>query len=180
MLVLLYRCTTWTLTKWKERKLDGNCTIMLRIVLNKFWRQHPTKQHLYGHLPPISKTIQIRQSREAVHCWGSKDQLICDLFLWTPSYGRGRVGRPARTYLQQLCTDTGCSIEALPKRWTIGTCGERGSGKSYIHTHTYTYKPTYIHTYTCIYKHINTCTFLYTHEYTHTHKNTHKHTYTFT
>ena len=27
--ILLYRCTTWTLTKWLEKKLDGNYTRML-------------------------------------------------------------------------------------------------------------------------------------------------------
>ena len=49
--ILLYGCTTWTLTKRMEKKLDGNYTIMLRAVLNKSRRQHRTKQQLYGHLP---------------------------------------------------------------------------------------------------------------------------------
>ena len=31
------------------KKLDGNYTRMLRAILNKSWRQHPTKQQLYGH-----------------------------------------------------------------------------------------------------------------------------------
>ena len=35
------------------------------------------------------------------------------MLLWTPSHGRARVGRPARTYLQQLCTDTVCSLKDL-------------------------------------------------------------------
>ena len=43
MSVQLYGCTTWTLTKWLEKKLDGNYTRMLRAILNKSWRQHPTK-----------------------------------------------------------------------------------------------------------------------------------------
>ena len=60
VLILLYGCTTWTLTKWMEKKLDGNYTRMLRAILNKSWRQHPTKHQLYGHLPPITKTIQVR------------------------------------------------------------------------------------------------------------------------
>ena len=51
-----------------EGKLDGNCTIMLRAIVNKSWRQHPTKQQLYRHLPPILKTIQIRRTRYAGHC----------------------------------------------------------------------------------------------------------------
>ena len=39
--ILLYGCTTWTLTKRLEKKLDGNYTRMLRGILNKSWRQHP-------------------------------------------------------------------------------------------------------------------------------------------
>ena len=60
MLKLLYGCTTWTLTKHMQKKLDGNYTRILQTILNKSWRQHPTKHQLYGHLPPITKTIKIR------------------------------------------------------------------------------------------------------------------------
>ena len=81
--ILLYGCTTWTLTKWLEKKLDGNYTRMLRAILNKSWRQHPTKHQLYGHLPPITKTIQVRRTRHAGHCWRSRDELIRDELLWT-------------------------------------------------------------------------------------------------
>ena len=98
-----------------EKKLDGNYTRMLRAILNKSWRQHPTKQQLYGHLPPIMKAIQVRRTRHAGHCWRSRDELISDVLLWTPTYGRAKAGRPARTYTQQLCEDTGCSLEDLPK-----------------------------------------------------------------
>ena len=41
--ILLYGCTTWTLTKWLEKKLDGNYTRLLRAILNKSWLQHPTR-----------------------------------------------------------------------------------------------------------------------------------------
>ena len=63
--ILLYGCTTWTLTKRLEKKLDGNYTRMLRAILNKSWQQHPTKHQLYGHLPPITKIIQVRRTRHA-------------------------------------------------------------------------------------------------------------------
>ena len=76
--ILLYGCTIWTLTKRLEKKLDGNYTRMLRAVLNKSWRQHPTRHQVYGHLPPITKTIQVRRTRHAGHCWRSKDELISD------------------------------------------------------------------------------------------------------
>ena len=87
---------------------------MLRSILNKSWRQHPTGHQLYGHLPPITKTIQARRTRHAGHCWRSRDELISDVLLWTPTYGRAKAGRPARTYIHQLCEDTGCSPEDLP------------------------------------------------------------------
>ena len=119
MSILLYGCTTWTLTKRMKKKLDSNYTRMLRAILNKSWRQHPTKQQLYGHLPPITKTIQVRRARHAGHCWRSKDELIRDILLWTPSHGRAKAWRPARTYIQQLCVDTGYSLEDLPGAMNI-------------------------------------------------------------
>ena len=113
--ILLYGCTTWTLTKRLEKKLDGNYTRMLRAILNKSWQQHPTRHQLYGHLPPITKTIQARRTRHAGHYWRSKVELISDVLLWFPAYGQGKAERPARTYIQQLCEDTGCSPEDLPE-----------------------------------------------------------------
>ena len=112
--ILLYGCTTWTLTKRLKKTLDGNYTRMLRTILNKSWRQHPTRHHLYGHLSPITKTIKVRRIRHAGHCWRSRDKLISDVLLWTLTYGRAKTERPARTYIQQQCEDTGCSLEDLP------------------------------------------------------------------
>ena len=91
--ILLYGCTTWTLTKRIEKKPDSNYTRILRVILNKSWRQHPTKKQLYGHLPPITKTIQIRRTGNVGHCWRSKDELIntpVDPFTWT---SKGRMTR---------------------------------------------------------------------------------------
>ena len=88
---------------------------MLRAILNKSWQQHPTRHQLYGHLPPITKSIQVRRTRHAGHCWRSRDELIRDVLLWIPTHGRAKAGRPARTYIQQLCEDTGCCPEDLPR-----------------------------------------------------------------
>ena len=112
--ILLYEFTSWTLTKRLEKKLDGNYTRMMRAILNRSWRQQPTKHQLCGHLPPITKTIQVGWTRHAGHCWRSSDELISDVFLWTPTYGRAKAGQLARTYIQQLCEDTECSPEDLP------------------------------------------------------------------
>ena len=98
-----------------KKKLDGNFTRMLRAILNKSWRQHHTKQPLYGHLQPIMKTIKVGWTRHARHCRRSKDELISNVLLWTFSHGQAKAGWPARTYIQQLCADMGCSPEDLPE-----------------------------------------------------------------
>ena len=114
MSILLYGCTTWMLTKWLEKRLDGNKPRMLQAILNKFWRQHSTKQQqLYGHLPSIMKTIKITRTRHLGHYWRSRNELISDVLLWTPSHGQAKTGRPAWTYIQQLCADTRCNPEDL-------------------------------------------------------------------
>ena len=122
-----FGCTTWTLNKRLQKKLDGNYTRMLRAILKESWRQHPTRHQQYSHLPPITKTIQVRQTRHAGHCWRSKDKLISDVLLWTPTYGQAKAGRPARTCIQQLCEDTGCIPEDLPKVMKERRSGKRGS-----------------------------------------------------
>ena len=99
------RYTYWTKM---EKKFDGNYTRMLRAILNKSWRQDHTKQQLYGHLPPIIKTIKVRQTRHAGHCWRIRDELISDVLLTTP-------GKSRATYIQQLCEHTGCGPEDLPE-----------------------------------------------------------------
>ena len=55
--ILLYGCTTWTLTQRMEKKVDGNYTRRLRAIFNKSRSQHATKQQLYGHLSPIRKKL---------------------------------------------------------------------------------------------------------------------------
>ena len=113
--MLLNGCTPSTLTKRMDKKLDGNYTRILPAILNKSWRQHPTKQQLYCHLPSITKTTKIKRTRHAGLYWRTKDKLINDALVWTPSHGRAKAGRPARTFIQQLCAEKGCSLEDLPK-----------------------------------------------------------------
>ena len=36
-------------------------------------------------------------------------------FTRIPTHGRAKAGRPTRTYIQQLCEDTGCCPEDLPR-----------------------------------------------------------------
>ncbi|CAM1308473.1 Uncharacterised protein r2_g1841 [Pycnogonum litorale] len=110
----MYGATAWTLTKTLESKLDGTYTRMLTAILNISWRRHPTKQQLYGKSPPISDILQQRRMRFAGHCWRAKQELASDLLIWTPRHGRTRVGRPAATYVDQLCENVECLPNDLP------------------------------------------------------------------
>ena len=148
---------------------------MLRAILNKSWRQHPTRHQLYGHLPPITKTIQVRRTRHAGHCWRSKDELVSDVLLWTPTYDQAKAGQPARIYIQQLCEDTGCNPEDLPEamnvreKWREMVRNIRAGGTTwwwwwwylcmYICTCIYMYL--YIYVYICIYMRVYINVYLY-------------------
>ena len=83
---------------------------MLRAILNESWKHPP---QLYGHLPPISKTIKLKRKRHAVKYWRSKDELISDVLLWIL-----HMNVPVLT--DQLCSDTGCHLEDL-----LGTVNDR-------------------------------------------------------
>ena len=83
VLILLYGCTTWMLTKRLEKKLNSNYIRMLQAILNK---SCTTTYH------PSWKLSKLHVG----HSWRSKDELISDVLLWTPTH------------------DIGCSLEDLP------------------------------------------------------------------
>ena len=134
--ILLYGCTTWTLTKRLEKKLDDNYTRMLRAILNKFWRQHRTRHQLYGHLPPITKTTQVRWTRHAgtlleklgrAHKWGTP----MNPRIW-PSKRRTTSSK-----IHTAAVDTECSLEDLKEamndreKWWERVRDIRASGKTW-------------------------------------------------
>ena len=108
------------------KRLDEHYTRMLRAVLNKSWKQHPTKQQLYVHLLPIPQTIQVGRVVHAVQCLKSKTELVSVFLLWVPPHRFTSAGRPAKTYIHQLCTDTGyClkdSLRAMINRYESREC----------------------------------------------------------
>ena len=93
---------------WRELHKDSASSIE--------WIQEAISHETTSVRPPTSylKNHKKRKSMYAGHYWRSEDELISDVFLWTPSHGHARVGRPVRTYIQQLCMDTGRSLEDLP------------------------------------------------------------------
>ena len=124
--ILLYGCITWTLTKRLKKKLDGNYTRMLQAILNKSWRQHPWRNQLYGHLPPITKTIQVRRTRHSGHCWKV-------IYSYGPPYmaKQKQDDQLQHTYSSYVRIQD-VALKPCQKRWTIGRSGESGSGISVL------------------------------------------------
>ena len=122
--ILQYRGTTWMLMKRMEKKFNENYTRMVCAVLNKSWNQQPMKQQLFGHLPPISKSIQVIQAIHVGHCWRSKEKLISDIHPWTLTHRCASVDELARTYIKSVRT-----LDVIWKTcwdwWLIATNGER-------------------------------------------------------
>ena len=114
--ILLYERTTWTLTKRLEKKLDG-----------KSWWQHPTRHQLYGHLPPITKTIQVRRTRHAGHGWKSRDELISDALLWTPDMAKQKQDDQFENTYSRYVRIRVVALKTCQRRCMIGRSGERGS-----------------------------------------------------
>ena len=109
--------------------LDSNYTRFLRAVLKKFRMQHPTKQQ-YDHLPPITKTIQIRgtagdywrvrRNSKAIYSRGVyhiDDQIQDD--------------QQEPTYSSSVPISD-VALKTCRERWTIEMKDERGSGKSVL------------------------------------------------
>ena len=151
MSILRYGCTTPTLIKYIEKKLDGNhIRILLAVLKKKTLKHNPWKKNscMATYLPSQKP-------------YKSDDELISDVFLWAPTYGLASVGWPARSYLLQLCEDTGCSLEDLPQV-RHNRDGEREREReiqhdmlmtiyTYRHRHTGTHTHTHTHTHTYIY-----------------------------
>ena len=134
---------------------------MLRAILNKSWRQHPTRHQLYGHLPPVTKTIQVRRTRHAGHCW-RRAHKWCSLLTWSSK---------SRTTSSNLHTAAlwGCSPEDRPEEMNDReACRERvrdirAGGMTlpwwwYICMYVYIYILVYIYIY--IYMYIG-CLYIY-------------------
>ena len=127
--ILQYGCTTWTLTKRLKKKLDGNYTGILRAISNKSWRQLPTRHQLYGHLPPIMKTIKVRRTRHAGHCWKSKDELIND---GPPHMAQQKQDDQLEHTYSSYVRIRDVGLKTGQRWWMIGRSGERGSGISVL------------------------------------------------
>ena len=119
--ILLYRCTTWAQTKRMEKKawlqLRKNAANNIEEV------QEAALLKEAAVWPPSTyhKTIPVRRTRHAEHCWRSRDEVISDILRYTPSNWRANVGlwtvgRPARTYIVPI---RDIALKTYWEQWTI-------------------------------------------------------------
>ena len=126
------RVKNFFLLPWNLIKLHKSKILYVYFHLNKSWQQHPTRYQLYGHLPPITKTIHVRWTRHAGHCWRSRDELISDVLLWTPTYGQQKQDDQLEHTYSSYVKIQDVALRTCQSWWTIGRSGERGSGISVL------------------------------------------------
>ena len=105
--ILLYGSATWSLTKAKEKRLDGCYTRMLRKVYNIKGLTRITNKQLYNGLSPVSNTIKARRLRLAGHTFRDTSSPAHQTITWDPSHGTLSRGRPTQTFVDTLLNDTG-------------------------------------------------------------------------
>ena len=112
--ILLYGAETWTLTENEKRRLGGSYTRMLRVVLNRSWKDKVKSVDLYGGLPRLSDVIKKRRLRLAGHAYRRSEEIVSKLVLWKPTHGYTCRGRPKLSFHQMLKKDAGVeNIEEL-------------------------------------------------------------------
>ena len=77
------------------RQLHKNATSNIKQVLE-------AAPHKAAAVQPYTTHHESYPTRYAGHCWRSRDELIRDIILWTPTYRQEKARRPARAYIQQL------------------------------------------------------------------------------
>ena len=93
--ILLYGSETWTLSRKIEQRLDGTYTRLLMRVKNISWRDHCTKQQIYGNLVPPSILLRARRVQFSGHCLRAQKEVISSLVLWSQRHHRrGKLSYP--------------------------------------------------------------------------------------
>ena len=75
------------------------------------WKNHPTKQQIYGNIPSVSTSVGARRVQFAGHCCRAENEVISTLLLWKPSQSRGR----SLSYPALISRDTGIMEKDLGK-----------------------------------------------------------------
>ena len=110
------------------RQLHKNATCNLEQVLAATPHKTPTVRHL----APITKTIQVRRTRHAGHCWRSRDELMRDVLYGLPHMAVQKQDDQHEHTFSSYVRIRDVVLKTYLGRWTIGRSGERGSGISVL------------------------------------------------
>ena len=105
---------------------------MLRSILNKSWRQHPTRHQLYGHLPPITKTIQVRRTRHADTAGEARTNSSVMYSYGAPHMATQKQDDQLEHTYSSYVRIRDVTLKTCQKRWMIGRSGKRVSGISVL------------------------------------------------
>ena len=90
------------------KKLDRNYA---RMFLNTSWKQHPTKQQLYGNLLPISQTKMNKTCWSLLKEQGRTQKQSSSVNSHTQTHQCWST----KNLIHQLCSDTGCRLDCLQR-----------------------------------------------------------------
>ena len=93
-----------------------------------FWQILEAEPYKTPTLGPLTFHLTNHPNNMSKICSTTKEKLINDILQWTLTYGHTNIGQPAKTYIHQLCGNTGCCLEYL----LIGTNDERESRESVV------------------------------------------------
>ena len=119
------RCTTWTLTKRTEKRLDGNFTKMLLVKYASNNAVLEAALHKAAAVRQLS--TQVRRTRHAGHCWRCRDEIISDVLLWTLHVEEQRQDDQLEPTYSSSVPIRDVALKTCWKQWTIETGGEKGS-----------------------------------------------------
>ena len=99
-------------TPWKKarQELPKNSVCCFEQILEAASYKKATVWQLTSH----HTNYPVRQAIHARHCWRSKDELISDVFLWTPTHGHTSIDWPAKTCIYELSANARSCLEDLP------------------------------------------------------------------
>ena len=93
-------------------KLRAKNQVVSTFILDKCYFISKSKIKKCSQIIILTKVIWVEEN---VSYLTNQTCRTLHVLLWIPTHSRAKAGRPARTYIQQLCEDTGCCPEDLPR-----------------------------------------------------------------
>ena len=100
--VLLYGEESWTFSNDLYRGLNGIYTRTLKAVVGFTWRDRKTNSKIYGELNNVKSVLTIRRLILIGHMWRRKQELVCQMLIFSNVNEKGIVGNKVFWKTEQL------------------------------------------------------------------------------